>query len=84
MAAGKGHDHVLAGLEYPRGSLSEMDQDSEGQSRGHDITSLQSVPCHIAGMLAVSCWKKKIASNSLINLKDMWVKDFIYIALACK
>ena len=55
-----------------------MDRDPEGQSRGYDMTSLQTVPCHIAGIL-----EENIVSNSLINLQDMWVKDFIYIALAC-
>ena len=28
--------------------------------------------------------KEKIVSNSLTDLQDMWVKDFIPIALACK
>ena len=59
MAAGKEYDHVSACLEYPRGGRSEMDRDPEGKSRGYDMTSLQTVPCHIAGMLALSCWKKK-------------------------
>ena len=52
--------------------------------KGYDKASLQTVPCHIAGMLALSCWKKKNVSNSLINFQDMWVKDFMHIALACK
>ena len=26
--------------------------------KGYDMTSLQTVPCHFAGMLALSCWKK--------------------------
>ena len=34
--------------------------DPDGQSRGYDITSLQTLPCHIAGMLALSCWKRKL------------------------
>ena len=61
-----------------------MDRDLEGQSSGYDMTSLQTVPCHIAGMLELILLKEKIVSNSLIILQDMWVKDFIYIALACK
>ena len=79
MAAGKGYDHVSAGLEYLSGGRSEMDKDPEGQSSEYDMTSLQTVPCHIAGMLELSC-----VSNSLINLQGMGVKDFIYKALACK
>ena len=55
VAAGKGYYHVSAGLEYPRGCHSEMDLDLECQSMGYDMTSLQTVPCHIAGMLALSC-----------------------------
>ena len=55
VAAGKGYDHVSAVLEYPR----EIDREPEGQSRGYDMTSLQTVPCHIADMLASSCWKRK-------------------------
>ena len=60
MAAGKGYNPLSAGLEYPKGGPSEMDQDPEGQSRGYDMTSLQTVPCHIAGMLPMSCWKRKL------------------------
>ena len=32
-----------------------MDWDPEGRLRGYDMTSLQTVPCHIAGTLALSC-----------------------------
>ena len=88
VAAGKGYDHVSAGLEYPRGSRVEIDRDPKGLSRRYDMTSLQTVPCHIAGMmgllLALSCWKKKLVSNSLINLQDMLMKDFICITWTCK
>ena len=84
MAAGKGYNHLFTGLEYPRAGRLEMDGDPEGQSRGYDITSLQTVPCHIAGMLILSYWKRKNVSNSQIVLQDMWVKDFIHIALVCK
>ena len=58
MAAGKGYDDVPPGLEYPRGGRSEMDL--ERQSRGYDMTSLQTVPRRIAGMLAFSCLKRKL------------------------
>ena len=54
------YDHVSASLEYPRGGQSEMDWDPEGQLRGYDMTSLQTVPCHIAGMLVFSNWKRKL------------------------
>ena len=60
MAAGKGCDLVSAGLEYPQGGGSEMDQEPEGQSSGYDMTRLQTVPSHIVGMLALSCWKRKL------------------------
>ena len=49
--------HVPTGLEYPRGRRLEMDWDPEGQARGYDMTSLQTCPCFIAGMGALSCWK---------------------------
>ena len=60
MAGGKGYDHVPASLEYPRGGLSEIDRDLEGQSRWYDMTSLQTVPCHIASMVALTCEKRKL------------------------
>ena len=59
--------------------------DPKGQSRGYGMTSLQTVPCHIAGRYAgIVLLEEKIVSNSLINLQEMWVKEFIYIMLACK
>ena len=42
--------HVPASLNYPRGGRLEMDRDQEGQSRGYDMTSLHTVPCHISDM----------------------------------
>ena len=60
VAAGKGYDHVSAVLEHTRGGQSEMDLDPKGQSRGYEMTSLQTVPWHIAGMLALPCWKRKL------------------------
>ena len=51
---------VSTSLEYRRGGGSEIDQDPEGQSRGYNMISMQTVPCHIAGMLALSCWKRKL------------------------
>ena len=83
MAAGKGYDHVSAGQDNHMSGRSEMDQDPEGQLRGCGMTTLQTVPGHIAGILALSCWKRKLFP-SRINLQGMWMKDFIYIALACK
>ena len=64
VADGKGYDHIYADVEYPRGGRSEMDQDSKALSRGYDTTSLQTVPCHTTGMLALSCWKKKCFQQS--------------------
>ena len=55
VAVGKGRDHIPADLEYLRDDRSEMDLDLERQSRRYDMTSLKTVPCHIAGMLALSC-----------------------------
>ena len=47
----------------------------------HDQLANSSLPyCRYAGIVLL---EEKIVSNSLINLQDMWVKDFIYIALAC-
>ena len=62
-----------------------VDRDPEGQSRGYDMTSLQTIPCHIADLHAgIVLLEEKIVSNSPINLQDMWVNDFINIVLACK
>ena len=57
---GRDTSHVPVGLKYPRGGQLEMARDPEGQARGYDMTSLQTVPCHIAGMVALSCWKRKL------------------------
>ena len=49
------------------------------------MTSLQIVPCHIAGIgSAIVLLEVKIVSNSPRDGQVMWVKDFIHIALACK
>ena len=55
---GRDTSHVPDGLDYPRGGWLEMDRDPEVQSRGYYMTSLQAVPCHNAGMVALSCWKR--------------------------
>ena len=68
-------------LEDHRGGQSEIDWDLKGQSRGYDMASLQTVPCHIADIVLL---EERNVSNSLLNLQDMWVKDFIYTALVCK
>ena len=54
------YNHVSDSLENPRGSQSEIDWDLKGQSRGYDTASLQTVPCHITGMLVLSCWKREM------------------------
>ena len=41
-----------------------MDWDPEGQSRGYDMASLQTVPCHSAGILALSSCKRKCFQQS--------------------
>ena len=49
MAAGRRYKScVPTSLEYPRGGQLEVDQDPEGQSKGYDLTCLQTVPDHIA------------------------------------
>ena len=56
-----------------------MDRDPEGQSGRYYMTSLQTV-------LQV-CWHVLLEEKlfpTLINLQDMCVKDFNFIALACK
>ena len=81
MTDGLRYNHVSASLENPRGSQSEIGWDLKGQSRGYDMASLQTVPCHIAGIVLL---EERNGSNSLINLQNMWVQDFIYIVLVCK
>ena len=55
MTDGLRYDHVSASLEDPRGGQTEIDWDLKGQSRGYDMASLPTVPCHIAGMMVLSC-----------------------------
>ena len=62
---GRDTSHVPAGLKYPRGGRLEMDPDPEGQSMGYSITTLKTVPCHIAGMGALSCWKRRLVPTVL-------------------
>ena len=52
--------HVPTGLEYPSDGRFERDQDPEDQSRGYEMPSLQTVPCNIEGMGALSYWKKNM------------------------
>ena len=54
---GRETSHVPTGVEYPRGGRLEMDQDPEGQSMGYDMTNLQTVPGHSAGMGVLLYWK---------------------------
>ena len=53
---------VPVGVEYLRdGHLElEMDGDPEDESSGYDMTSLQIVPCHIAGIGALSFWRREL------------------------
>ena len=76
---GKDTSHVPNGFEYPKGGRLELDGDSEGQSRGYEITSLQTIPCHIVGMQAFFCLKRKL------YLAVGWFgRTCGHIALACK
>ena len=59
MTDGLRYNHVSASLKDLRGGQSEIDWDLKGHSRGYDMASLQTFHCHIAGMLALSCWKRK-------------------------
>ena len=57
----------------------------EGQSRGYDMTidQLANSPlpyCRYGGIVFLGA---KIVSNIRIDWQDMWVKDFIHIALVC-
>ena len=64
LQLGKDTSRVPAGIKYPSGGRFAMDLDQEGQSRGYDVTSLQTVPCHIAGMGALSCWNRKLVGRT--------------------
>ena len=57
---GRDTSNVPVGVEYLRDSQLEMDGDPEGQSSGYDMTSMQIVPCHIAGMGALYLWSRKL------------------------
>ena len=50
-----GRDAIMYLPAYNMGDLSEIYRDPEGQSRWYDMTSLQTVSFHIAGLLALSC-----------------------------
>ena len=54
---GRDTRHVPDRLEYLRGGRLEMVP--EVQSKEYDMTSLQTVPSHIAGIGALFYWKKK-------------------------
>ena len=83
MAAGKGYDHVVSiGLEYPRGGIQMMVQDPEDNKIWHDQLANSSLPYR--RYAAIVLLEEKIVTKSLINLQGMWVKEFIYIALASK
>ena len=82
MTDGLRYNHVSTSLEDPRGGQLDIDWDLKGQSRGYDMASLRTVPCHTAGMLVLL--EERNVYNSPIYLQDKWVQDFIYIALVCK
>ena len=70
-------------IRLPRKSQGWLIRDGPGPRRpvkevGHDQLANSSLPyCRYAGIVLL---EEKIVSSSLINLQDMWVKDFIYIA----
>ena len=55
VAAGKGHDHLPTSPDCPSGNRSEMDWDLGGWSRSMAWPACKHVPCHITGILALSC-----------------------------
>ena len=65
-------------LEYPMGDQLKMSRDPEGQTKWYDMSSLQTVPYQIVGI-----WHCFAGTNSPIDWQNMWVKDFICIALVC-
>ena len=49
------------------------------------MTSLQTAPCHIAGMvLGFTLMEEKIDFSSPKDRQDMRMKDFLQVAFACK
>ena len=52
---GRDKRHVPAGVEYPKGGLLEIDP-----VKGVWYDQLQTVPCHVAGMRALSYWKRNL------------------------
>ena len=60
MTDGLRYNNTSASLEDPRGGKSEIDWALKGQSMGYDMVSMQTVPCHIAGMLVLSCLKREM------------------------
>ena len=71
-----------ASLEYNKGDRLKMGRDLEGQTRWYDMTSLQAVPYHIAGNWHCLAGRENYFQQS--DWQNMWVEDFIHIALACK
>ena len=60
VATGKEYDHVPTSPDYPRGGRSETGWNLEGWASGMTWPACKHVSCHIAGMLALSCWKRKL------------------------
>ena len=49
------------------------------------MTSLQTVPCHIADMvLGIALMEEKIVFSSPRDRQEMRMKDFLQLAFACK
>ena len=91
MAAGKGYDHVSAGLVYhrmwpigdvpaPRRSFKAVLIASIPDLCTLTYYDMTSLPyCRYADFVLL---EEKIVTKGLINLQDMWAKEFIYIAFA--
>ena len=79
MAARKGYDHVPTSPDYDGWSI----RDGLGPGR---LVSLQTwpackhVPCHIAGMLALSCWKRRKLFRIFwkVGTTCVWRPSFTY------
>ena len=85
MAAGMGYkSHTRWPRISQRCPIGDRSEDMDGQS-SDDITDLQTVPCHIAGMgLHIVLLEDKIVCYSRIERQGMRLRDFIHMALTYK
>ena len=76
-AAGKGYKPCTHRSRISQRWSIEGGSGSGRPVKGYEMTSLQTVPCHIAGMGGSVLLEEKCVSNSPIDWQDIWVKDFI-------